>query len=215
MYLNKMFRFIFRKGGEELEGQLEGNGQDSEHLLSLQEADLDEGILELHQNGQNGQPELLQVDLIRYSQGAYDILGKMYFNGHFQCFTLEGNVLGDEGTVYLPRGIYEVGLKTKGGKNATYFFRYQDMHRGMLHIQRGKDFPFSVIHEGNRYTDRKGSILVGSIPVQEKELGTRRELWFSDEAYAKIYPELADHLMKGGRIQLWIREEFQALLPQA
>ena len=124
-------------------------------------------------------------------------------------------MLGEDGSVYLPEGIYEVGLKTMGGKNATYYYRYQDMHRGMLHIQRGNDFPFSIIHEGNRYTDRKGSVLVGSIPVLEEELAARRELWFSDEAYAKIYPELADHLMKGGRIQLWIREEFQPLLPQA
>ena len=212
-----MFRFIFRKGEEEVLEEVMENGLDSDQLLSINEhSPLNGERRNLQKNTQGDSPyssDLLQIDLVRYSKGAYDMMGKLYFHGHFQCFTLEGNVAGEEESFFLPAGLYEVTLNSHGGKNAAYGFRYQHMHRGMLHILRGQDFPFPCIHQGNRYTDRKGSILVGKIPIHEKELSMRRELWFSDESYKKIYPELAGHLLEGGKVQLWIREEFQPLLP--
>ncbi len=210
-----MFRFIFRRGEELFEEEVLENGHDSERLLSIGE--------ELPTNGKHEkEPEeppiftdLMQVDLVRYSKGAYDILGKLYFKGHFQCFTLEGNLLGEEEGIFLPEGVYEIVLREGGGKNVAYAFRYKNMHQGMLQILRGEEFPYAYLHEGNTYTDRRGSILLGKIPLHEKDLGRRRELWFSNESYAHVYPEIAGHLLNGGKVQLWIREEFQPLLPNS
>ncbi len=196
-YLKKLFRFIFGETEEtpakeevqpKAESTLEPSTEDVEDTYA---ADL---------------PEWEAV-VVRYNRGKHDVLGKFYLNGHFECFTLEPL---DSRKSYMdeiiPMGSYSLNLRREGGKNVAYYYRYKAMHRGMLWVKGAHDFPFALIHEGNHESDVPGSILIGELPVKEDQTDEPREVWYSDQAYRKIYPKVADHLAKGGIVTLSIRE---------
>ncbi len=190
-YLKKLFRFIFKEPEE----------------VVAEPAKKDEVLVETAETAvREISPEWESV-IIRYSRGKQDVLGKFYMNGHFECFTLESlNPDRPYMEELLPVGRYELALRKEGGKHVAYHFRYKAMHRGMLWIKGAEGFPFALIHEGNNYSDVPGSILVGELPVREDQPELQREVWYSDQAYRKIYPNIADHLAKGGKVSLWIRE---------
>lgn len=149
--------------------------------------------------------DTIWVDLVRYSEGAHDTLGRLSIGDTFFCFTLEGPAdpaAGDAGC--LPTGTYDLALRKAGGKHATYRHRYREMHQGMLWVQGSDRFPYAQIHEGNRQTDVPGSIIVGEQPLREHETQTKREIWYSVQAYQELYPVLSRHLVMGGEVKLRI-----------
>jgi len=194
-YLRKVFRFIF--------GEPKSSPPTSQpEITAVQAKDMIEEQVQA-----TNKTSSLAVEVIRYSKGAKDILGKLYINGSFKCFTLEyiHPEKGENGSI-IPMGLYELGLRNEGGKNAAYYFRYKAMHRGMIWIQNAQSFPFAVLHEGNQYTDVPGSLLVGELPIREDEINRPREVWYSDQAYRNIYPLLADAITQGIPAKLWIKE---------
>ena len=151
--------------------------------------------------------EVLTLELKRFSIGQYDTLGKLYLEGKFMCFTLEGSEKAEISSERcIPAGKYKLSLRKEGGKHASYRFRYQEMHQGMLWIIGAHQFPFAQIHEGNRRTDIPGSIILGEQPLREEKLNEKREIWYSEQAYQELYPVLVKKLVLGESIQLEISQ---------
>lgn len=144
-------------------------------------------------------PNVLAVDLVRYSSGAHDTLGKLYVQGEEVAYTLEDEHRDAPTSVKtrIPAGTYSLGLRTAGGRHATYLYRFGDMHKGMLWIQDVPGLPYALICIGNNEADTEGSVLVGTQAIRETETGERREIWYSEQAYRSLYPRIADHLATG------------------
>ena len=144
-------------------------------------------------------PDVLAVDLVRYSSGAHDTLGKLYVQGAFVAYTLEDAHRDTPvpGETRIPAGNYELALRTEGGRHPTYLYRFGDLHKGMLWIKDVPRFPFALICIGNSESDTDGSVLVGTQAVREEDPANRREIWYSEQAYRSLYPRIASHLAAG------------------
>ena len=134
----------------------------------------------------------LQLNLMRYSSGQHDTLGKLYVDGDFICFTLEPPV-GD----CIAIGTYEVVLREQGGKHSAYWYRFKDMHKGMLWIKETGEIPYAYFSVGNRVEDSLGSILLGIEVKNESESSQIREIWHSEKAYKNFYPKVVAALESG------------------
>lgn len=141
---------------------------------------------------------LLEVNLSRSSKGSFDIIGKLSVGGE-ECHTLE-SILG------IPAGEYAIKFRKEGGRHATYWYKFGDIHKGMLWIKGVPNMPHVDIHIGNQHTDAQGGILVGTQVQNAEKADTAREVWYSEAAYEKIYAPIAAHLDGGGRVLLKISE---------
>ena len=142
----------------------------------------------------------LPVEIKRYSLGTKDILGKLYIDGKFCCYTLEDAKVGQ----HVLAGSYELALREKGGLHATYAYKYNDMHHGVLHLTGGPKGKFPFIRTGNHRADTGGGIIVGTEVQGEKNTAEDREVWNSDLAYRKFYPGLAKKLADQGKVMVKI-----------
>lgn len=148
------------------------------------------------------------IELNRYSVGKHDILGKLIIDGEEKCYTLEAieSTSSSNSKGYLTKGVYDLKLRTEGGKHPTYIYRFGELHKGMLWIADVAEFPFALIHIGNKDSDTPGSILVGREPQHEAMTDSHREVWYSQQAYMAIYSIIADKLSEGIHVQLKITE---------
>lgn len=144
--------------------------------------------------------EVPDIRIIRFDYGPEDTLGKLYINGKFYCYTLENS---RSGKGLLPAGTYPLALKTTGGRHATYLYRFKDQHKGILSITGATGFNAACIHIGNRVEDTTGSVMTGT-QIQRQTGGNFREVWFSDKAYMKSYPAIADALFNGKNVSIII-----------
>ena len=145
---------------------------------------------------------ILKVSLERYSVGKYDVLGRFKVNDQ-SCISLE-RLASFQGAI--PAGEYEIALRKEGGRHATYWYKYGEAHKGMLWIKHVPNLPHANIHIGNRYDDTQGGIIIGTQVQEEENKDEAREVWYSDRAYQQIYPPIAEHLSKGGKVKLLITE---------
>lgn len=83
----------------------------------------------------------------------------------------------------LPAGTYDLSLKTTGGLHSAYWFRFQDVHKGMLQIGDNSRF----IRLGESGKDAQGGIVIQQI-----------------DEYLGLYTKVADDLAAGKRVQLVI-----------
>lgn len=146
---------------------------------------------------------VLKLKLVRYSNGANDVLGKLYLDDEWVCYTLEGK----QGN-HLPVNRYVLGLRKEGGYHGTYAMKFKEKHLGMLWVRGAKEYPYSTIHMGNTAPSFWGDIIVGTSIQNETDAEKNRELWHSDQAYLLIYPRLSDFLLNGRRIELAIEETY-------
>lgn len=155
--------------------------------------------------------DLLLVDVVRYSFGTRDTLGKMYINGEFQCYTLEDEKreVKVHGETCIDAGLYNITLRNEGGKTATYWQRFPTMHKGMLWLRDVPNFQFIYIHMGNHEGHTLGCILVGDQvdKALENKLDQSRKIMFSQVAYEKIYPILANHIAAGKQVVIRITDQ--------
>lgn len=158
--------------------------------------------------------DLLLVDVVRYSFGTHDTLGKMYINGEFQCYTLEDEKrdVKVHGDTCIDAGMYNMTLRNEGGKTATYWQRYPDIHKGMIWLRDVPNFRFIYIHKGNHDAHTLGCVLVGEQvdPSLENRLDQRRKIFFSEKAYLKIYPMIANHIDSGKQAVIRITDQVAA-----
>lgn len=140
------------------------------------------------------------IDIKRYSRGERDILGKMYLNGDFCCYTLEDAGAGQ----HQLAGTYTLQLREKGGLHATYAYKYGDIHQGLLHLLGGPEGKFPIIRTGNQRSDTGGGIIVGTEVQNENNQAEDREVWNSDVAYRLFYGKIAQQLKEGQPVRVVI-----------
>jgi hypothetical protein len=152
----------------------------------------------------------MQVDLYlyRFSDNGKDTLGLLMFNNELLCYTLEDEhrAVKVDGETRIPEGIYEIKLRTTGGFHQKYLKKFGKMHKGMLHLQDVPGFEYILIHCGNSEADTAGCILLGNTANNNKiENGFIQN---SVKAYKRIYPIIADLLVRGVKVNIHIKDEY-------
>ncbi|GAB4404999.1 MAG: hypothetical protein OHK0039_05650 [Bacteroidia bacterium] len=153
-------------------------------------------------------PGVLVFELQRYSAGRHDTIGKLSHRGELLAYTIENPLTGDlpGEALAIPAGDYPVRLRSEGGRHATYAFRFGDFHKGLLWICDVPSFEFPVIQLGNDALHAYGSITVGTQVQREQQIDQRRELWYSEQAYRKVYGAMVAHILAGREVRLHIRD---------
>ena len=89
-------------------------------------------------------------------------VGKMYFNGDLQCYTLEDGHHDKKilGRTRIAQGVYILSLRKYGGKHKKYAKKYKGgpflKHIGMIELNDVPDFTDILIHVGNSHHDTAG-----------------------------------------------------------
>lgn len=153
---------------------------------------------------------LMVVDVVRYSSGKHDTLGKMFIDGEQIAVTLEDEYreVKVKKDTRIPAGTYNITLRTVGGKHAAYWHKFPDQHKGMLWIRDIPNFEYVLIHIGNHDAHTDGCVLVGlqADPQMESKVEEKRNIWSSTAAYKKVYPIIANHLAAGKRAVIRITD---------
>ena len=132
-------------------------------------------------------------------------LGELYIDGRKMCETLEDEKRDVKvyGETRIPKGEYEIKLRTEGSKHLAKLKKYgPQFHKGMLHLQNVPNFEYVLIHEGNTDKDTLGCILVGM--KKSFKTGTISE---SVVAYKLIYPIIAKALTNKEKVTIKITDE--------
>lgn len=155
---------------------------------------------------------MIKLDLLRYDTESKNTLG-MLFGTHLRgslpgqrrllCHTLEDTAreVKIAGRTRIPAGSYQVTLRTVGGFHSRYRQRFPELHRGMLWIREVPNFEYVLIHCGNDEDDTAGCVLLG----EEADPRARRII-SSTSAYKRVYPIVAEELVRGGQVQLDITD---------
>lgn len=147
----------------------------------------------------------MKIKLIRYNSQRDYTNGLLFVNDRFECYTLEDEYRSIKvfGETRIPEGTYNVELRTVGGKNEKYKRKFPDMHKGMLWIKDVPGFEYILIHIGNTDQDTAGCVLVGSTADKDKGF-----IGASTAAYRDFYPEIAEHILIGGKVTIEIKNIF-------
>ena len=149
----------------------------------------------------------MKLEVLRFSSGKDSTSGALFSVVEgvktFLCYTLEDEYRDNK--VYsetrIPAGIYEIRFRTVGGFHAKYSKRFQDIHKGMLHIVDVPGFDYILVHCGNTDEHTAGCLLVGDTQnnnmVEEDGFIGR-----STAAYKRIYPKIAKALEQGEEVTI-------------
>ena len=149
----------------------------------------------------------MKLEVLRFSSGKDSTSGALFSVVEgvktFLCYTLEDEYRDNK--VYsetrIPAGIYEIRFRTVGGFHAKYSKRFQDIHKGMLHIVDVPGFDYILVHCGNTDEHTAGCLLVGDTQnnnmVEEDGFIGR-----STAAYKRIYPKIAKALEQGEKVTI-------------
>jgi|TARA_R110000796_G_scaffold71797_8_gene162828 hypothetical protein len=147
----------------------------------------------------------MELRVIRmYSQDDFTI-GALYLeneNGReFLCFTLEDEHRDEKvkGETRIPKGKYQITLRTVGGFDKRYEGKFPKMHKGMLWVRDVPGFEYILIHIGNTEENTAGCLLVGDSADMKGMIGR------STNAYKNIYPRISNELLKDNEV--WITYE--------
>ena len=114
----------------------------------------------------------------RYENGT-GVLGLLFINDEFQCYTLEPENC-------IPKGVYPVTFRTWGGFHSRYKKRFPEFHKGTLWIRDVPGRKYILIHIGNLIEDTEGCILVGDSVYSDNI----SYLSNSTQAYKKLYQKV-------------------------
>lgn len=148
----------------------------------------------------------MKLEVLRFSSGKDSTSGLLFDVSNdrkFLAYTLEDEYRDNK--VYsetrIPAGTYKIRLRTEGGFHAKYSKRFQDIHKGMLHIVDVPGFDYILIHCGNTDEHTAGCLLVGDTQnnnmVEEDGFIGR-----STAAYKRIYPSIAEALEQGKEVTI-------------
>lgn len=146
----------------------------------------------------------MKLEVLRFSSGKDSTSGLLFDvsnDRQFLAYTLEDEYRDNK--VYsetrIPAGTYKIRLRTEGGFHAKYSKRFQDIHKGMLHIVDVPGFDYILIHCGNTDEHTAGCLLVGDTQnnnmVEEDGFIGR-----STAAYKRIYVPIAEALEQGKEV---------------
>ena len=146
----------------------------------------------------------MKLEVLRFSSGKDSTSGLLFDvsnDRQFLAYTLEDEYRDNK--VYsetrIPAGTYKIRLRTEGGFHTKYSKRFQDIHKGMLHIVDVPGFDYILIHCGNTDEHTAGCLLVGDTQnnnmVEEDGFIGR-----STAAYKRIYVPIAEALEQGKEV---------------
>ena len=149
----------------------------------------------------------MKLQVVRFSSSVESTSGALYVleeeGRKFLCYTLEDEHrdIKLRGETRIPAGTYKIEYRTEGGFHAKYSKRFQDIHKGMLHIIDVPNFDYILIHCGNTDKHTAGCLLVGDTQhnnmVHEKGFVGQSTL-----AYKRIYPIIAKALDKDEEVYI-------------
>ncbi|GAF05837.1 DUF5675 family protein [Saccharicrinis fermentans] len=144
----------------------------------------------------------MDLTVLRYSSGVESTLGLLYIDQKFACYTLEDEHREKKvyGETRIPAGRYKVILRTVGSHHKRYKQKFQEFHKGMLHITNVPNFTNILIHIGNTDDDTAGCLLVGESSYSNVNQPGR--INSSTIAYKRIYPIIVNAIGKGDEV--WI-----------
>ena len=143
---------------------------------------------------------------MHFPHGKDDTLGLWFVNDKFQCYILEDEYRNKKvyGQTRIPEGTYEIKLRTVGGFHQRYLKKFgPEFHKGMLHLQRVPNFKYVLVHIGNDEDDTDACLLPGDEVSQN--VNKNGYLGSSTKAYKRIYPPIANELLKGKRVFITIK----------
>ncbi len=122
---------------------------------------------------------------------------------NFLCYTLEDEerevkVMGE---TCIPNGTYNVELRVEGGFHSKYSKRFENIHKGMLQVMDVPNFEYILIHCGNTDEHTNGCLLVGNTQTSNI-VEANGFIGSSSNAYARIYPRIADALINGEKVTI-------------
>ena len=147
----------------------------------------------------------MNLEVLRFSSGKDSTSGALFSVVEgvrtFLCYTLEDERRDNK--VYsetrIPAGVYQIRFRTVGGFHQKYSSRFQDIHKGMLHVTDVPGFDYILIHCGNTDEHTAGCLLVGDTQhnnmVEEDGFIGR-----STAAYKRIYLKIAKALEQGEEV---------------
>ncbi len=144
----------------------------------------------------------MELEVLRYSSQDETTLGLFFTDGEFLCYTLEDEARAVKvaGETRIPAGLYDVTLRTVGGKHARYAARYKSMHKGMLWVKDVPGFEYILIHVGNTDDDTAGCLLLGDSSVQN--VTNEGSIGSSNTAYRRVYPAIAAAIESGEKVTI-------------
>jgi len=149
----------------------------------------------------------MKLTLQRFSSGKESTLGLLFIDGKFQSFCIEDEfrAVKVKGETRIPSGTYKIILRKEGGKHESYKLKFPLLHKGMLWLQNIPNFQYVLIHIGNTDIDSEGCILIGDSVSQN--ITERGAIAQSGNAYARIYPVVANALEKGEVVTIEVMDE--------
>jgi hypothetical protein len=152
--------------------------------------------------------DTILLEVLRYSSQSDSTLGLLsditsLGKKEFLAYTIEDEKrdvkVMDE--TRIPAETYKVELRTVGGFNKRYLEKHgEDFHKGMLWIRNVPNFEYVLIHCGNTDDHTSGCLLVGDSAIQN--INKDGFIGNSNDAYKRIYPRLANHLLEGGNVNI-------------
>ena len=152
----------------------------------------------------------MKLEVLRISSGADSTNGLLFLvENHcnetdgswiertFLAYTLEDEYRDEKvsGETRIPKGVYQLGLRTIGGYTQRYAKKFPDMHKGMLHVLNVPGFEYILIHCGNTDEHTAGCLLVGD-SQENNQITEDGFIGKSTQAYKRIYPAIAEALRK-------------------
>lgn len=154
----------------------------------------------------------MNLKLFRYSSGQETTLGLLMRmdtpRPQFMAYTLEDEYRSEKvyGETRIPAGTYRLILRGFGGHHDRYKTRFT-FHKGMIEIQGVPGFTDVLIHIGNRDDDTAGCILVGD--GSNSNIPEEGSITSSTRAYRRIYPLIADGILRDDESTLEILDEIR------
>lgn len=144
----------------------------------------------------------------RHDDGEATI-GALFIDDEWMCDTLEDQhqSVKKSGETRIPAGKYKVELKPLGTSrfDASAKKKLGHHHKGMLRLVEVPGFTEILIHTGNTEQHTAGCILVG-LGVGKDENG-HHTVVNSWKAYRKVYPQIAEAIVKPERVMIEIIDE--------
>lgn len=144
----------------------------------------------------------MELKVIRHDKSEDWTRGKLYIDGVFECYTLEDEEREVKvwGETCIPKGRYEVKLRTEGGFHNSYKNKFS-FHKGMLHITKVPNFEYILIHIGNYTRNTAGCLLVG------KSQNKNGVLNHSTMAYKDMYKKVIKAFDRGEKVFITYEDE--------
>tara|TARA_R110001632_G_scaffold67464_1_gene158444 strand:+ start:1810 stop:2277 length:468 start_codon:yes stop_codon:yes gene_type:complete len=148
------------------------------------------------------------VEIKRFSDNGKTTLSNLFINGEFQCFGVEDTkrYVKIKHETCIPNGMYDLILRNEGSFNDRYKRKYSNIHEGMLCvvnsdnyklITESMSFQYILFHIGNSHKHSSGCYLMNDQVNALTHIGSS-----SANAYKRVYPIMANHLINGGKIKV-------------